>query len=52
MSFVNILQNNPDKKEKNDYTKWCNGLYIQFRQSLAKETYSYDEQLKSQNIQY
>ena len=27
--------------------KWCNGLYIQFRQSFAKETFSYDEHLKS-----
>ena len=33
-------------------TKWCNGLYIQFRQSFAKETFSYDEYLKSQTIQY
>ena len=33
-------------------TKWCNGFYIQFRQSFAKETFSYDEHLKSQNIQY
>ena len=33
-------------------TKWCNGFYIEFRQSFAKETFSYDEQLKSQNIQY
>ena len=28
-------------------TKWCNGFYIEFRQSLAKETFSYDEHLKS-----
>ena len=28
-------------------TKWCNGFYIQFRQSFAKETFSYDEHLKS-----
>ena len=28
-------------------TKWCIGLYIEFRQSLAKETFSYDEYLKS-----
>ena len=27
--------------------KWCDGFYIQFRQSLAKETFSYDEYLKS-----
>ena len=33
-------------------TKWCNGFYIEFRQSFAKETFSYDEYLKSQNIQY
>ena len=33
-------------------TKWSNGFYIQFRQSLVKETFSYDEHLKSQNIQY
>ena len=32
--------------------KWCNGLYIQFRQNVAKETFSYDEYLKSYNIQY
>ena len=24
-------------------TKWCNGFYIEFRQSFAKETFSYDE---------
>ena len=29
-----------------DKTKWCNGFYIQFRQSFAKETFSYDEHLK------
>ena len=28
-------------------TKWCDGFYIQFRQSFAKETFSYDEHLKS-----
>ena len=28
-------------------TKCCNGLYIQFRQSFAKETFTYDEYLKS-----
>ena len=28
-------------------TKWYNGFYIQFRQSFAKETFSYDEYLKS-----
>ena len=33
-------------------TKWCSGFYIQFRQSFAKETFSYDKYLKSQNIQY
>ena len=33
-------------------TKWCNGFYIEFRQNFAKETFSYDEHLKSQNIQY
>ena len=27
--------------------KWCNGFYIEFRQSFAKETLSYDEYLKS-----
>ena len=27
--------------------KWCNGFYIQFRQSFAKETFSYDVHLKS-----
>ena len=30
----------------------CNGFYFQFGQSFAKETFSYDEYLKSQNIQY
>ena len=30
-----------------DQTKYCNDFYIQFRQSLAKETFSYDEHLKS-----
>ena len=28
-------------------TKWCNGFYIEFRQSFAKKTFSYDEHLKS-----
>ena len=28
-------------------TKWCNGFHIQFRQTFAKETFSYDEHLKS-----
>ena len=27
--------------------KWCNGFYIEFRQHFAKETFSYDEHLKS-----
>ena len=26
---------------------WCNGFYIEFRPSFAKETFSYDEHLKS-----
>ena len=30
-----------------DKTKWCDGFYIQFRQSFTKETFSYDEHLKS-----
>ena len=30
-----------------DKRKWCNGSYIKFRQSFAKETFSYDEYLKS-----
>ena len=33
-------------------TKWCNGLYIQFRQYFAKETFFYNEHLKSYDIQY
>ena len=33
-------------------TKCCNGFYIEFRQSFVKETFSYDEHLKSYNIQY
>ena len=28
-------------------TKWSNGFYIQFRQHFTKETFSYDEHLKS-----
>ena len=28
-------------------TKWCNGFYIEFRQNFAKETFYYDENLKS-----
>ena len=28
-------------------TKWCDGFYIEFRQSFAKETFSYDEHLTS-----
>ena len=33
-------------------TKWCNGLYIEFRQNFAKETLSYDEHFKSLNKKY
>ena len=33
-------------------TKCWNGFDIQFRQSFAKETFSYDEYLKSQNKKY
>ena len=29
-----------------------NGFYIEFRQSFAKETFFYEEHLKSQSIQY
>ena len=35
------------KNQDMNKTKWCNGFYIQFRQSFAKETFSYDEHLKS-----
>ena len=28
-------------------TKWCNGFYTEFRQNFTKETFSYDEHLKS-----
>ena len=28
-------------------TKWCNGFYIQFRQTFAKETFFYYAYLKS-----
>ena len=28
-------------------TKWSNGFSIEFRQSFAKETFPYDEQLQS-----
>ena len=28
-------------------TNWSNGVYIQFRQSFNKETFSYDDQIKS-----
>ena len=28
-------------------TKYCNGFDIEFRQTFAKETFSYDEHLKS-----
>ena len=33
-------------------TKGCNGFYIELRQNFTKETFSYDEHLKSYNIQY
>ena len=33
-------------------TKCCIGFDFEFRPSFAKETFSYDEYLKSQNIQY
>ena len=32
--------------------KYCNGFYIQFKQSFTKETFSYDEYLKSFNLKY
>ena len=35
-----------------DKTKQGNGFYIEFRQDFTKETFSYDEHLKSQNIQH
>ena len=35
-----------------DNTKGDIGSYIQFRQSFAKETFSYDEQLKSEEMKY
>ena len=35
------------KMHHHEYTKLVNGFYIQFRQSFAKETFSYDEHLKS-----
>ena len=28
-------------------TNWCNGFCVQFRQTFAKETFSYDEHLKT-----
>ena len=27
--------------------KWCNGFYIEFRQSFTEDTFFYDEHLKS-----
>ena len=33
-------------------TKWYNGFYIEFRQSFAKETFSYDERLKNEEFKY
>ena len=45
-----MLRNRPCRgslKTNLDNKKWDNGLYIQFRQSFAKETFSYDERLKS-----
>ena len=35
------------KSRRWDNTKWCNGFYIEFGQSFAKEMFSYDEYLKS-----
>ena len=32
--------------------KWCNGFYIEFRQSFAKETFSYGERLKNEELKY
>ena len=44
------------KKMYNKYNstvlKCANGMNSEFRQSFAKETFSYDEHLKSYNIQY
>ena len=34
------------------FTNTSNGVYIQFRQSFTKETYFYDEQLKSYENKY
>ena len=33
--------------KKQNILKWYNGFYIEFRQNFAKETFSYDEHLKS-----
>ena len=30
--------------------KWYNGFSIEFRQSFAKETFSYDERLKNEEL--
>ena len=38
--FLNILHSF-------EHHKYYNGLYIEFRQSFAKETFSYDKYLKS-----
>ena len=37
----------PDVGIQNNCIRTSNGFYIQFRQSFAKETFSYDEYLKS-----
>ena len=35
------------KNRVTNNTKWFNSLYIEFRQNFTKETFSYDENLKS-----
>ena len=49
MKFI-LLKEHPLQKHflwDMNNTKWRNGFYIQFRQSYTKETFSYDEHLKS-----
>ena len=61
MPGLNIKRNNMTKSVQMNYKGgpkffkigWkyqdcdnCNGFYIQFRQTFAKETFSYDEHLK------
>ena len=47
MLDYDVIQNNFLRLRDLNDAKWCNGFYIEFKQNFTKETFSYDEHLKS-----